>query len=64
MLAPGLLDPGVDEDELYAALDLLGRSQASVEKVLAQRHLEDGVLVLYDVTSSIRGAALRTGATA
>ena len=42
----------VDEDELYAALDLLGRSQASVEKVLAQRHLEDGVLVLHDVTSS------------
>ena len=42
----------VDEDELYAALDLLGGSQASVEKVLAQRHLKDGVLVLYDVTSS------------
>lgn len=34
----------VDEDELYAALDLVGRSQASVEKVLAQRHLEDGEL--------------------
>jgi transposase len=42
----------VDEDELYAALDLLGRSQAGVEKILAQRHLKDGVLVLYDVTSS------------
>jgi Transposase DDE domain len=42
----------VDEDELYAALDLLGRSQTNVEKVLAKRHLEDGVLVLYDVTSS------------
>ena len=42
----------VDENELYAALDLLGRSQTAVEKVLAQRHLEDGVLVLYDVTSS------------
>ena len=42
----------VDEDELYAALDLLGRSQASVEKALAERHLKDGVLVLYDVTSS------------
>jgi len=42
----------VDEDELYAALDLLGRSQTSVEKALAKRHLEDGVLVLYDVTSS------------
>ena len=42
----------VDEDELYAALDLLGRSRSTVEKVLAQRHLKDGVLVLYDVTSS------------
>ena len=42
----------VDEHELYAALDLLSRSQSSIEKVLAQRHLEDGVLVLYDVTSS------------
>jgi len=42
----------VDEDELYAALDLLGRSQADVEKTLAERHLKDGVLVLYDVTSS------------
>ena len=42
----------VDEDELYAALDLLGRCQTNVEKVLARRHLEDGVLVLYDVTSS------------
>jgi hypothetical protein len=42
----------VDEDELYAALDLLGRSQARIEKALAERHLKDGVLVLYDVTSS------------
>ena len=48
-----VLDLGaVDEDELYAALDLLGRSQADIEKVFAKRHLEDGVLVLYDVTSS------------
>jgi transposase len=48
-----VLDLGeVDEDELYAALDLLGRSQAGIEKVLAERHLKDGVLVLYDVTSS------------
>src|SRR5271157_3933108 len=37
---------------LGAVLGLLGRSQTGVEKVLAQRHLEDGVLVLYDVTSS------------
>jgi Transposase DDE domain len=42
----------VDEDELYAALDLLARSQTGIEKFLAQRHLTDGTLVLYDVTSS------------
>jgi Transposase DDE domain len=42
----------VDDDELYAALDLLGRGQAGIEKVLARRHLKDGILVLYDVTSS------------
>ena len=42
----------VDEDELYAALDLLARSQTGIEKLLAQRHLTDGTLVLYDVTSS------------
>jgi len=42
----------VDEDELYAALDLLARCQADIEQVLARRHLEDGTLVLYDVTSS------------
>ncbi|MGA9850261.1 MAG: IS1634 family transposase, partial [Roseiarcus sp.] len=48
-----VLDLGaVDEDELYSALDLLGRSQAESEKIFAKRHLKDGVLVLYDVTSS------------
>ena len=48
-----VLDLGaVDEDELYSALDLLGRSQAEIEKIFAKRHLDDGVLVLYDVTSS------------
>lgn len=42
----------VDEDELYAALDLLGEAQEGIEAKLAARHLEDGSLVLYDVTSS------------
>lgn len=42
----------VDEDELYAALDLLARCQAGIEQLLARRHLENGTLVLYDVTSS------------
>ncbi len=42
----------VDEDELYAALDLLGAAQAKIEAALARRHLRDGCLVLYDLTSS------------
>src|SRR6202790_4089411 len=47
------LDLGnVDEDELYEALDLLGTAQPGVEAALARRHLHDGSLVLYDLTSS------------
>ena len=42
----------VDEDELYRALDLLGGAQAKIEAKLARRHLADGCLVLYDLTSS------------
>jgi len=42
----------VDEDELYRALDVLGAAQPAIEKALAGRHLKDGMLVLYDVTSS------------
>jgi hypothetical protein len=48
-----LLDLGsVDEDELYEALDLLGSAQPGIEATLARRHLRDGALVLYDLTSS------------
>ncbi len=42
----------VDEDELYAALDLIGEAQPKIEAALARRHLRDGCLVLYDLTSS------------
>jgi hypothetical protein len=42
----------VDEDELYAALDLLGEAQPRIEAALARRHLRNGCLVLYDLTSS------------
>src|SRR5512147_1475065 len=42
----------VDEDELYRALDALGAAQPAIERALARRHLRDGTLVLYDVTSS------------
>jgi len=43
---------GVDEDDLYAALDWLLERQARIEDRLARRHLKDGELVLYDVSSS------------
>jgi len=47
------LDLGeVDEDELYAALDWLYERQSEIETKLAKRHLKDGTLVLYDVSSS------------
>jgi transposase len=42
----------VDEDELYTALDWLLERQPQVEAALARRHLKDGTLVLYDVSSS------------
>ena len=41
-----------DEDELYGAMDWLLERQARIEDRLARRHLEDGQLVLYDVSSS------------
>jgi len=40
------------ENELYAAMDWLLPYQEAIEKRLAKRHLTDGTLVLYDVTSS------------
>ena len=40
------------EDDLYQAMDWLLARQAHLEKKLAQRHLHDGSLVLYDVSSS------------
>ena len=42
----------VEESELYRALDWLGARQAAIETALARRHLTDGALVLYDVSSS------------
>jgi hypothetical protein len=42
----------VDEDELYAALDWLLERQPAIEATLAKRHLTNGTLVLYDVSSS------------
>jgi Transposase DDE domain len=41
-----------DEDDLYAAMDWLLPRQAKIEDALAARHLRDGTLVLYDVSSA------------
>ena len=41
-----------DEDDLYAAMDWLLARQGTIEKKLAARHLGEGSLVLYDLSSS------------
>ena len=41
-----------DEDDLYKAMDWLLERQEHIEKTLADKHLEEGSLVLYDVTST------------
>jgi transposase len=43
---------GVDENDLYAAMDWLLDRQAFIEKKLAARHLATGGRVFYDVSSS------------
>ena len=40
------------EDHLYDAMDWLLLRQQAIEKKLARRHLGEGAMVLYDVTSS------------
>ena len=42
----------VTAKEVYATLDWLGSEQSFIETTLARRHLRDGTLVLYDVTST------------
>src|SRR5215469_1508547 len=49
-LSVGLTE--VAEREVYAALDWLLEQQPRIEAALAGKHLVDGTLVLYDVTSS------------
>ena len=51
-LADALGLGAVDEDDLYAAMDWLLKRQARIERALARRHLEEGALVLYDLTSA------------
>jgi hypothetical protein len=44
--------PSADEEALYAAMDWLVPRQPEIEAKLAKRHLEEGALVLYDVSST------------
>ena len=41
-----------DEDDLYQAMDWLLPRQQRIENALAKRHLSEGSLVLYDLTST------------
>jgi transposase len=50
---PGILNVSdADEDELYDAMDWLLAHQGSIENKLANRHLQNDALALYDLTSS------------
>jgi len=51
-LAEDLGVADADEDNLYAAMDWLLERQGAIEKKLAARHLGEGSLVLYDLSSS------------
>lgn len=48
----GLGEERPDVDECYEAMDRLLERQPAIQKTLAKRHLNNGCLVLYDVTSS------------
>jgi hypothetical protein len=41
-----------DSDELYEAMDWLLEQQGKIEENLAAKHLAEGTLILYDVTST------------
>jgi transposase len=42
----------IELDAVYEALDWLGQAQPRIERALARKHLANGVLVLYDLTST------------
>jgi hypothetical protein len=42
----------VETDDLYEAMDWLQKRQTRIENKLAHQHLEDGMLLLYDVSGS------------
>ena len=46
----GLSD--LSRDDMYRAIDWLAQNQGKIEQKLAKKHLTNGVLVLYDLTST------------
>jgi transposase len=48
----GLIPQGAGTDEVYAAMDWLLSRQSAIEATLARRHLSEGSMVLYDLSSS------------
>jgi hypothetical protein len=51
-LSQSLALPSLSEDDLYTAMDWLLERQPRIEKRLAAQHLEEGSLVLYDISST------------
>ncbi len=51
-LAADLGVAAVSTDDVYAAMDWLVERQPSIEAALARRHLAEGAMVLYDLSSS------------
>ena len=51
-LAPDLGVADASTDDVYAAMDWLVQRQGAIEERLARRHLTNGDLVLYDLSSS------------
>lgn len=51
-LAEELAITDMCEDDLYSAMDWLLKRQDKIENALAQRHLQNGSMVLYDISSS------------
>lgn len=61
-LGPTLGLGAIDENDLYAAMDWLLARQPHIEGELAKRHLGEGSLVLYDLTSTyLEGRACPLG---
>jgi transposase len=46
------LDAAIEETQLYHAMDWLLLRQQNIENALAKRHLSEGSLILYDVSST------------